>query len=330
MKKKIVLLGLTTLLVVFPAYSRGRADDGTGDNGGQATTAQELQRVQQQIREQQQLIQQQQGLVRQQADQVLQLKGQVREILDILGGGRPSVPGTGEPDDLLTADPSPRPDQTPSRTPVTSTANIIWPDNIEQITRWQGFYRIQVGSFGAQANARDLSRQLGGLGFDPEIERNGQWFRVVLPHVAASQVVSYVERLVAVGFGLELRPNGSQEAIWVRTEQPDSPTARLPAASVTGSSGGNPAADMFGRRVDPRGQGSFKVQVSSYTEMSTAQRDLDHLSSLGLRPEIERFNSPDRKLYYRVVIPDVRSAGMAEVLQRLGDAGYASVWIRNA
>jgi cell division septation protein DedD len=214
--------------------------------------------------------------------------------------------------------PQSEPPSRPSPAPIEATQRI--PQQSESspqtVTRNQGnrpasgLYRIQVWAFREEPNAGNALQKLQELGFPAEIERFGAWHRVVIPRISPPELDGYLRRLTAVGFGRR-----DQGYIWVRNE----PAAR-------------PATDMFGRRVSAGSGRVYTVQVAAFPESDSrsAEREIAALCSAGLSPRIDRFNFRERgRVYLRVVIPDVSARDMAQTLQRLGDAGYSSVWIRD-
>ena len=174
-----------------------------------------------------------------------------------------------------------------------------------------GLYRIQVWAFREEPNAGNALQKLRELGFRAEIERFGAWQRVVIPRISSSELDGYLQRLTAAGFDRR-----DQGYIWVRNE-PD----------------GRPATDMFGRRISADSGGVYTIQVSAFPESNSQQaveKERAVLRSAGLSPRIDRFDFRERgRVFLRVVIPDVSARDMAQVLQKLGDAGYRSVWIRD-
>ena len=61
-------------------------------------------------------------------------------------------------------------------------------------------YRLQVGSYKVPRNAVDTYVALKAAGLNPEYERNGDFFRVVLMGVQGSEVQSVANKLATAGF----------------------------------------------------------------------------------------------------------------------------------
>jgi len=107
---------------------------------------------------------------------------------------------------------------------------------------------------------------------------------------------------------------------------PPSPVALTPAPSAPVMAlrppNRNPAV-ITPRMPAPDGPGVYRVQVGSFARTALAQNCFDRLRSAGFEPRFERFGS-----MYRVVISGVGAAQMAEVAQRLGNAGFQTAWAR--
>ena len=74
---------------------------------------------------------------------------------------------------------------------------------------------------------------------------------------------------------------------------------------------------------DPKGRSIYRVQVGAFSSTAFAQECFDKLKSAGFSPAFERNGT-----IYRVVVSGVRAADMAQVAQRLGNAGFSEAWVR--
>ena len=61
-------------------------------------------------------------------------------------------------------------------------------------------YRLQVGSFKIARNAVDTYVKLQKAGLNPEYERNGEFYRVVLKGIRGEEVQPVTEKLEQAGF----------------------------------------------------------------------------------------------------------------------------------
>ena len=61
-------------------------------------------------------------------------------------------------------------------------------------------YRIQVGAFKNTSYARNCFDSLKSIGFSPSFEQYNDITRVVIPGVAASEIIKAAERIGAAGF----------------------------------------------------------------------------------------------------------------------------------
>jgi rare lipoprotein A (peptidoglycan hydrolase) len=61
-------------------------------------------------------------------------------------------------------------------------------------------YRIQVGSFKVTRNAVDVFDRLRAAGFSPAYERNGEYYRIVIPGVRGEDMVNAAKTLGQAGF----------------------------------------------------------------------------------------------------------------------------------
>ena len=61
-------------------------------------------------------------------------------------------------------------------------------------------YRLQVGAFSNEINARDAVFRLRELGFDPAYELYGGYCRVIITGVRSGDVTAVIQRLGAAGF----------------------------------------------------------------------------------------------------------------------------------
>jgi rare lipoprotein A len=61
-------------------------------------------------------------------------------------------------------------------------------------------YRLQVGSYKVARNAVESFERLKNAGLNPNYERNGEFFRVVLAGIRGSEVQSIADKLGAAGF----------------------------------------------------------------------------------------------------------------------------------
>ncbi|MDR0878601.1 MAG: VWA domain-containing protein [Treponema sp.] len=68
---------------------------------------------------------------------------------------------------------------------------------------------------------------------------------------------------------------------------------------------------------------TYTLQVGSYQIVNNAQDAHRRLQNAGFTPAYEQFNG-----YTRVVIPNVRSAEAAAIINRIGAAGFYTIWVR--
>jgi rare lipoprotein A len=61
-------------------------------------------------------------------------------------------------------------------------------------------YRLQVGSFKVTRNAVDVFDRLKDAGFEPAYERNGEYYRIVIPNVKGENIVQASKTLGQAGF----------------------------------------------------------------------------------------------------------------------------------
>jgi rare lipoprotein A len=61
-------------------------------------------------------------------------------------------------------------------------------------------YRIQAGSYRTPRNAVDAFDRIKSTGLSPAYERNGEYYRVVLPALRPEEVPGIAEKLGAAGF----------------------------------------------------------------------------------------------------------------------------------
>jgi len=103
-----------------------------------------------------------------------------------------------------------------------------------------------------------------------------------------------------------------------------SPVALTPAPMAPAAlpSGRNPAI-VYPRNYTPAPYGVYRVQVGAFARTALARNCFDRLRSEGFSAAFERFGD-----MYRVVIPSVKASEMPAVAQRLGNAGFETVWIR--
>jgi rare lipoprotein A len=62
-------------------------------------------------------------------------------------------------------------------------------------------YRLQVGAFTNEINAREAVFRLREVGFNPSYEVHGGYCRVVITGVRAADIEFAIERIGAAGFG---------------------------------------------------------------------------------------------------------------------------------
>jgi cell division septation protein DedD len=84
-----------------------------------------------------------------------------------------------------------------------------------------------------------------------------------------------------------------------------------------------PQVKVRPRMPDPRNGKAYRVQVGAFANPLFARRSFDRLRDAGLHPAYERYGQ-----YFRVVIPQVRALDMAQVIRRLGSAGFSDAWLR--
>jgi len=94
-----------------------------------------------------------------------------------------------------------------------------------------------------------------------------------------------------------------------------------PAAAAVLPSGRTPV--VYPRNYTPAPHGVYRVQVGAFARVALAQNCFERLRSAGFSAAFEQFGD-----MYRVVISGVRAAEMPAVTQRLGNAGFDTVWIR--
>ena len=61
-------------------------------------------------------------------------------------------------------------------------------------------YKLQVGSFKIARNAVDTYVKLQKAGLNPDYERNGEFYRVVLKGIRGTDVQSVADKLELAGF----------------------------------------------------------------------------------------------------------------------------------
>ena len=74
---------------------------------------------------------------------------------------------------------------------------------------------------------------------------------------------------------------------------------------------------------NPYSSGLYRVQVGAFGSSGLAQQCFSRLLSAGFSPFYEPYGN-----VYRVVLPGIRAADMAAVVQRLAAAGFYEIWIR--
>jgi hypothetical protein len=74
---------------------------------------------------------------------------------------------------------------------------------------------------------------------------------------------------------------------------------------------------------DTRANRLYRIQLGAFINSANAGRLFERLRAAGFRPVYERHGA-----YQRVLIPGVRAADMASVIQRLGSAGFSTAWLR--
>ena len=74
---------------------------------------------------------------------------------------------------------------------------------------------------------------------------------------------------------------------------------------------------------DPSNKNKFRVQVGAFKNSTYARNCFDKLTSIGLNPAFEQFDS-----IIRVVIPGVNAADIAQTAARIGEAGFSEVLLR--
>jgi cell division protein FtsN len=67
----------------------------------------------------------------------------------------------------------------------------------------------------------------------------------------------------------------------------------------------------------------YRVQVGAFRAARNAKEAFDRLASAGFSPAFESYGD-----LYRVVISGIRAQDVPAIAQRLGNAGFAEVWIR--
>jgi len=156
---------------------------------------------------------------------------------------------------------------------------------------------------------------------------NGQDHEIELPAVTVGQVVQALASAVPTPTPVApaprpvaLTPAPTPLAV---VQPPAPPVVALPPANR------NPAV-ITPRMPAPDGPGVYRVQVGSFssTKPHLALNSFNRLRSADFDPRFERFHCEERGLVYRVVIPGVSAAEMAEVAQRLGNAGFETAWAR--
>jgi cell division protein FtsN len=74
---------------------------------------------------------------------------------------------------------------------------------------------------------------------------------------------------------------------------------------------------------NPYSSGFYRVQVGAFTSNGLAQQCFARLLSAGFSPAYEPYGNVNR-----IVLPGIRAADMALIVQRLAAAGFSEVWIR--
>ncbi|MCL2191156.1 MAG: SPOR domain-containing protein [Treponema sp.] len=138
-----------------------------------------------------------------------------------------------------------------------------------------------------------------------DIERHGEWYRVVVPGLTASEVPEVIRRLGEAGFG-----SPEYDPIWIRDE---GKAARGPAA-------------VLPRGFVPAGHGVYTIQVGAYESVAKARGILDELRSKGIANSMMEERADGR--LHRVFIVSVRGPEVGGLLEQLGDAGVGEVWVQ--
>jgi len=161
---------------------------------------------------------------------------------------------------------------------------------------------------------------------------NGEDHVIELPAVTVGQVVQALASAVPTPTPVAPPPS----PIALTPAQPPAPpppvvapappavTQPAPAPVVAQPPANRNPAVITPRMPAPDGTGVYRVQVGSFARTALARNCFDRLRSAGFdAAAFERFGS-----MYRVVIPGVSAAEMAEVAQRLGNAGFETAWAR--
>jgi hypothetical protein len=85
----------------------------------------------------------------------------------------------------------------------------------------------------------------------------------------------------------------------------------------------NPTVQVIPAMPDSNSTKTYTVQIGSFAELLNAEKAGKTLTDTGFTPAIEQFND-----YYRVVVYNLKAADLADVVNRLGNAGFTTVWLR--
>ena len=99
--------------------------------------------------------------------------------------------------------------------------------------------------------------------------------------------------------------------------------ASVPEAAESVRIAARPAARLFPKAPDAKSDKKYRLQVGSYKLVRNATEAYDKLSKAGLVPSYERNGE-----LYRVVIASVPGAEVQAAAERLGEAGFAEVLVR--
>ncbi len=106
-------------------------------------------------------------------------------------------------------------------------------------------------------------------------------------------------------------------------EVPTPIPAPIPEAAESVRIAARPAARLFPKAPDAKSDKKYRLQVGSYKLVRNATEAYDKLSKAGLVPSYERNGE-----LYRVVIASVPGAEVQAAAERLGEAGFAEVLVR--
>lgn len=172
----------------------------------------------------------------------------------------------------------------------------------------RGTFRVQAASRENLSDAQFYHDLVRPVDSRVGIERHGEWYRVVIPSLTASEVPRIVQGLGGAGFGaMEYDP------IWIRNESDE---VRRPAV-------------IRPRNYVPTRQGIYTIQVGAYESVTKAYGILSQLRSEGIANSRMEQLERSHGRFHHVFITSVRGMEVEGLLQRLGNVGVEEVWVQS-